>query len=368
MGPTNVISAEFIEGRGGNPERRRMAKRKTVSIKDVARESGASLTTVSLVLNKRDRRISGATRQRILAAVDRLGYRPSRLAQGLQSQRSGFVAILVPQLRHAFADAYFGELISAIQETARQSEYKVILEVADQAYIEAREYLELFRRHFIDGLLCLGITNRDTYLKDFVGEDFPVILVNNYLSQIRLNHVICDYAEAGRLAGEHLVNQGHRRIGLIHGAAEVQTTYDLRRGFEAALANAGLKLPESHTQDGLFTEEGGAAAAEALLKREPKITAILTGNDKMAIGALAGVKSIGCRVPEDVSVIGCDDIHQAEFSDPPLTTVHTPLFELGRQACTRLFELINGTTDGVAETCGVSLKTRKSTAPPRAAR
>ncbi|HWL94840.1 MAG TPA: LacI family DNA-binding transcriptional regulator [Phycisphaerae bacterium] len=102
-----------------------------MSIKDVARESGASLTTVSLVLNKRDRRISRETRERILNAVNRLGYRPSRLAQGLQSQRAGFIAVLVPQLGHAFADACFGELISAIQETSRAADYKLILKVAD---------------------------------------------------------------------------------------------------------------------------------------------------------------------------------------------------------------------------------------------
>lgn len=346
----------------------RMAKRKAVSIKDVARESGSSLTTVSLVLNKRDRRISVETRQRILDAVDRLGYRPSRLAQGLQSQRSGFLAILVPQLRHAFADAYFGELISAIQEKARQSEYKVILEVADDAYIAAREYLELFRRHFIDGLLCLGITNRDTYLRDFVTNPFPVILVNNYVSEIRLNHVGCDYEAAGRLAGEHLVQLGHKKVGHIHGAAEVQTTHDLRRGFESALKKAGAKLPQSCVQDGLFTEEGGAAAAVTLMKREPGMTALFAGNDKMAIGALAGLKSVGLRVPEDVSVIGCDDIHQGAFCDPPLTTIHTPLFELGHQACSRLFELIDGKVASVTETCQVRVVVRRSCAAPRSSR
>lgn len=352
----------------GNLGRHRMAKRKSVSIKDVARESGASLTTVSLVLNKRDRRISNDTRMRILAAVDRLGYRPSRLAQGLQSQKSGFLAILVPQLRHAFADAYFGELISAIQETARQNEYKVILEVADQEYIKAKEYLELFRRHFIDGLLCLGITNRDRYLEGFVDEEFPVILVNNYLSGIKLHHVSCDYAAAGRIAGEHLIHLGHQCIGHIHGAAEVQTTADLRKGFETALSKAHLKLPASRLADGLFTEEGGATAVVQLMRREPNMTAVLTGNDKMAIGALAGLKSIGLKVPDDVSVIGCDDIHQAEFCDPPLTTIHTPLFDLGKQACAKLFELIDGKTTHVTESCGVRLTIRKSCAAPRSVR
>ncbi len=342
-----------------------MAKRKTVSIKDVARESQASLTTVSLVLNKRDRRISVETRQRILDAVDRLGYRPSRLAQSLQAQKAGLIAILVPQLRHAFADAYFGEIISAIQETARQSDYKVLLEVADAEYIKAQEYLELFRRHFIDGLLCLGITNRDTYLADFLNCEFPAVLVNNYLPDLKLNHVVCDYREAGRQAGAHLCSLGHRTIGLIHGAAEVQTSTDLRAGFESALSEAGISLPARQVEDGLYTEEGGAAAVARLINREPGISAILAGNDKMAIGAISGLKTAGRKVPEDVSVIGCDDMHQAEFCDPPLTTVHTPLFELGQQACKRLFDLIDGNIESVSETHPVRLTLRKSCAPPR---
>ncbi|MCA9254650.1 MAG: LacI family DNA-binding transcriptional regulator [Phycisphaerales bacterium] len=338
-----------------------MAKRKAVSIKDVARESNASLTTVSLVLNNRDGRISRATRERVLDAVERLGYRPSRLAQSLQSQRSGFLGILVPQLRHAFADVYFGELMHAIQETAGENDYKIILDVANPRYLERNHHLELFRRHYVDGLLCLGVTNNDTYLADF-GEDQPVIVVNNRVSGVDLDFVQCDYSEAGRIAAKHLCELGHKKIGYIHGATEVQTTADLRDGFEEVLDHLKLPLPESRTEDGLYTEEGGAEAAIALLTREPTITAIFAGNDKMAIGAISGLKRIGKRVPDDVSVIGCDDVHQAEYCDPPLTTIHTPIYEVGARACGLLLDLISSKAQVVRETQPVSLTLRKSTA------
>ncbi|HPF39980.1 MAG TPA: LacI family DNA-binding transcriptional regulator [Phycisphaerae bacterium] len=338
-----------------------MAKRKAVSIKDVARESNASLTTVSLVLNNRDGRISRATRERVLDAVERLGYRPSRLAQSLQSQRSGFLGILVPQLRHAFADVYFGELISAIQETAGENDYKIILDVANPRYLERSHHLELFRRHYVDGLLCLGVTNNDTYLADF-SEDQPVIVVNNRVSGVDLDFVQCDYSEAGRIAAKHLCELGHKKIGYIHGATEVQTTADLRDGFEEVLDQLKLPLPESRAEDGLYTEEGGAKAAIALLTREPTITAIFAGNDKMAIGAISGLKRIGMRVPDDVSVIGCDDVHQAEYCDPPLTTIHTPIYEVGARACGLLLDLISSKAQVVRETQPVSLTVRKSTA------
>jgi DNA-binding LacI/PurR family transcriptional regulator len=336
-------------------------KRKNVSIKDVARESQSSLTTVSLVLNNRAPRISRATRERVLETVNRLGYRPSRLAQGLQSQRSGCLAILLPQLRRAFADAYFGELISAIHDCAQKAGYKILLEVAHPDYVQSGRHVELFDRHFVDGVLCLGVTNRDTFLKDYESGTRPTIIVNNYLPGLKLNRVNCDYEQAGDLAGRHLLELGHRNFGLIHGASEVQTTRDHRSGFEKALAEYGVKLPESHACDGLYTEEGGEAAAIELLRRAPKITAVLAGNDKMAIGAISGIKKSGLRVPQDVSVVGCDDIHQGEFCDPPVTTVHTPLYELGTRGCMALLDLIEGRVKTVEETHPVSLTIRHST-------
>jgi DNA-binding LacI/PurR family transcriptional regulator len=339
-----------------------MSRRKSVSIKDVARESNASLTTVSLVLNNRDGRISSATRERVLSTVSRLGYRPSRLAQGLQSRRSGCLAILVPQLRHAFADVYFGEIISAIHDFASSVGYKMLLEVAHPHFIERGQHLELFDRHFVDGLLALGVTAKDGYLTVYEDGTRPCLIVNNYLPGRRLNHVKCDYRQAGRLAAEHLLALGHQRIALIHGAPEVQTTGDLRRGFGDALLAGGMELPEHRTADGMYIEEGGAIAAGRLLEREPGLTAILAGNDKMAIGAMSAVKATGRRVPEDVSVMGCDDIHPSAFCDPPLTTIHTPLYEIGQRACEMLLALVEGKVETVEETHPVSLTVRKSTA------
>jgi len=339
-----------------------MAKRKAVSIKDIAKASGSSLTTVSLVLNSRDRRISAPTRQRVLEAVERLGYRPSRLAQALQSQRAGLLAILVPELRHAFADVYFGELISAIHDEATDAGYKVLLEVAHPKFIDAGQHLEIFDRRFIDGMLCLGVTSVHGYLSSFEDGVRPMVVVNNYVEGLDLNHVRCDYRAAGRIAAEHLIAAGHRRVGMVRAALEVQTMVDLIGGYKDALAKAGVKLADADIVDGLYTEEGGAAAASELIRRRPDLTALLAGNDKMAIGAIAGLKAAGKRVPDDVSVIGCDDIHQGEFCDPPLTTVHTPIYDMGRAACKRLLEIISGNTTQVREVHPVRLTVRKSVA------
>lgn len=338
-----------------------VSKRKHITIRDIARESGASLTTVSLVLNNRDGRISEATRTRVRETVSRLGYRPNRLAQGLQSQRAGILAILVPELQHAFADAYIGELISAIHDRASQAGHKILLEVAHPEFIERGQHRELFDRHFVDGILCIGVTNNDSYLADFEDSVGPMVVVNNYIPGLSLNSVRCDYRAAGKLAGQHLLGLGHRRIGLIHGAPEVQTSNDLRKGFEESLSASGASLPEYRIADGKFLEEGGAEAAFQILKRDSSVTAFLCGNDKMAIGAVNALVHAGRRVPLDLSVIGCDDLKQSTFCNPRLTTVRTPLYDLGTRACEALLDLVEGKVDRVNEIRPVELVAREST-------
>ncbi len=343
-----------------------MAKRRHITIRDIARESGASLTTVSLVLNNRAGRISEATRRRVRETVSRLGYRPNRLAQGLQSRRAGILAILVPELQHAFADAYIGELISAVHDCASKRGSKILLEVAHPEFIQRGEHRELFDRRFVDGILCIGVTNNDGYLADFEDGVGPMVVLNNYIPGLSLNSVRCDYQLAGRLAGEHLIKLGHRRIGLIHGAPEVQTSADLRKGFEAAVSAAGLDMPAYRVADGKFLEEGGADAAFAILKRDSSVTAFLCGNDKMAIGVMNALHHAGRRVPQDFSVVGCDDLKQATFCIPPLTTIRTPLYDLGTRACEALLELVEGKVDRVNEIRPVELVVRESTDKPRA--
>lgn len=326
-----------------------------------------SLTTVSLILNKGDQRISEATRRRVLATIDRLGYRPNRLAQGLQNRRSHILAILVPDLKHAFADVYFGELISGIYDEANRIGYKILLEVATAAFVRQRKYADLFERCFIDGLLFVGAHEQHRFLHDLASRQYPVLIVNNYFAQERLDYVVCDYASAARLAARHLFDLGHRRIGMIRGAIEVQTALDVRDAFVGTLREAGAEIPEELVADGLYTEEGGEQAAEELLTREPRLTAIFAGNDKMAIGAVQRLHRLGKHVPQDVSVVGCDDIHQAAFVTPPLTTVRTPLYDLGKRSAQCMIDLIRRKVKQCQEVLPVEMVTRESTAPPRSA-
>ncbi len=331
-----------------------------VTIKDIAEQSGVSLSTVSLVMNNNPR-ISAATRQRVQKTIERLGYQPNRMARQLAWQRTHTLAVLLPQLRHTFADVYFGEIISGIYDRASKLGYKVLLEVARTDFIEQKEHLRLFEQKIVDGILFIGANERHKFLADFVKSGDPVLLVNSYLKQYNLHYVVSNYRYGAWQATKHLVRLGHKRIGFIGGGLpEIPTSQDVFTSFKEALDEHQIEFRPQQLVDGLLTEEGGRLAAEQLLRQNTGLTAIFALNDKMAIGAIRGINELGLRCPQDVAVVGFDDIPQASYSVPALTTVHQPLYDLGKVSCERLIELIHQKVERVQEVVPIHLVVRES--------
>ncbi len=307
------------------------------NIRDVAREAGVSATTVSLVLNRCDERISDETRQRVLTTIQRLQYRPSRLARGLPSRLSRTLAIVLPALDKAFADPYFGEIISGIYDSAAEHDYRVVLEVARRNFIRNRRYSSILEDCSVDGLLFIGSTEEHRWVEEFSGNGKPLLLVNNYFRQWDLECVLCDYPSAGRMAADYLTNLGHRHIAHLCGpASQVLTADELTESFLTRLQALGIQVNERCIVDALFTVEGGTQAALNILTAHPEITAFFCGNDKMALGAYQAVRARGKRVGEDVAIVGCDDLPAASIADPPLTTIRLNYYDLGVAACERM--------------------------------
>jgi LacI family transcriptional regulator len=331
-----------------------------VSMREVARLAKVSVATVSMVLNDNPR-ISRATHMRVQRLIDRLGYRPNRLAQSLSGRYTQVLAVLLPALRHAFADAYFGELISGICDRAGKMGYKVILEQAKPEFIREREHIEIFERRYVDGILALGCNDRHQFLKDFSGGQYPLVVVDNYFNQWKLDHVVCDYRSGAEQVMNYLIQLGHRKIGLINAAQEIRTSRDIFEVYRTKLEGAGVAPLPKWTADGKFTEEGGAHAAQAILEGDSGITALFAGNDKMAVGALHYLNQKGVDVPGQMSVVGFDDLRHAAFVNPTLTTVHLPLYEVGALACERMIERVHGKVDHVAEKLPTHLVVREST-------
>lgn len=335
------------------------------TIKDIAKECGVSLSTVSLVLNNNPR-ISEKTRSRVLAAVKKHGYQPNIHARGLASQTSQTISVVVPHLRHVFADIYFGEIVSGIYERAVQNNYKLLLDVANDLFVKSHEYLNLLKSKRVDGMLFIASSMNDTYLKSFEDSSYAFLLVNHYFPGSPLNYVGVDYRDSARQAAEHLSGLGHKAIGVIAGT-NTFTGLEFRDTFVAQCRSLGLRDADVPWEDGGkdWSEEGGYEATQKLLGRNPKITAIMAANDRLAMGAMRYLHTRGLRIPDEVSVMGVDDIPQASFTTPGLTTIRHELYQLGQVCFDRLLALFRGDITSCREVLPVKLVTRESTGPAK---
>lgn len=334
------------------------------TIKDIAKECGVSLSTVSLVLNHNPR-ISASTREKVLRAVERHQYQPNAFARSLASRSSRVISVVVPDLNHVFADVYFGEIVSGIYEHASEIGYKVLLDVANQKFLANQEYLNLLKSRQVDGLLYVGSSVHDTFLREVEEANIPFVLVNHYFPGRNVSYIAADYVASARIASDHLIDLGHRRIGIISGT-NTNTAIDFRDHFIQACAARGLSQDDLPWADGWFTEQGGYEGAQWLFERHPGLTAIMAGNDKMAIGAMRYLKQQKRRVPEDVSVVGMDDVPAAEFSNPGLTTIRHDLFGIGAKAVEGALALFRKESESVHEVLPVQLIVRESTGPAKA--
>ena len=342
----------------------RRPRRGGTNLRDVAAEAQVSVATVSLVLND-SARISRGTKQRVRAVMDRLGYQPNRLAQSLSGKYVKAVAAVLPDLRHAFADAYFGELLRGITDAAADRGFKVFLEQATPAFTEGNKHVELFERRYVDGVLLLGHTDKSLYVNDFARGGYPAVVVDNRLDLGvegggELGHVVSDYAGGARQAMSYLRQLGHEKIGLIEAAPEIATVRAIKSAWQEA-TNGNPSL----VADGRFTEQGGAEATELLLSRHNDLTAVLAMSDKMALGCTHLLRQRRFLVPRDVSVIGFDDLPHAAFLNPALTTIHLPLYDVGRRGCDRLIDRVEGKAVHITDTLPTHLVVRDSTAMAR---
>ncbi len=336
---------------------------KRPTINDVARECGVSLSTVSLVLNNNPR-ISEATRARVLEVMERMGYLPNVQARALASRSSRTLSVVVPHLNHVFADIYFGEIVSGIYDRCLEHGYRMMLDIANQRFVKQREYVNIMRSRRADCMLFIASSVEDEYLREFEDSPFPFLLVNHYFPNMNLNHIMVDYRQSARLAAEHLVGLGHRKIGIIAGT-NTYTGRDYRDTFIAACCVRGCRWEDLPWVDGgkEWSQEGGFRAARMLLDEYPDITAIMAGNDRLAVGAMRYLHEKGLRVPQDVSVMGVDDIPQAAYTTPALTTIRHPLYELGQRAAEKAILLFREEIRSCNEVLPVELVVRESTGP-----
>jgi len=298
-----------------------------ITIADVAREAGVSQMTVSRVVNDKGD-VSEATRQRVLAVIERLGYRPNSIARGLATKHTGTLGLVVPDV----ANSFFSDVARGAEQAAYAQGYNVFLCNTEEDPQRELAVIGSLEDKRVDGLVLCSSRLEEWELRQVVARHRVVVLVNRRLEGEQVRSVLMDDERGGRLATEHLLKSGHRAVGYLAGPAASHSGRERARGYFAAFRAAGLPHYVDWVQHCLPTVEGGLEAARALLTAHPDLTALFCYNDLAAVGALQAGEQLGRRVPDDLAVVGYDDIPLAALVTPPLTTCRVPRHELGVQA------------------------------------
>ncbi len=307
-----------------------------VSIKDIARAAGVSHSTVSRALSNHPL-VSDKTRGRIQSIAQELGYTPNAIARGLVTHQTRTVGIIVTTIDDPFA----GEVVRGIEEIAADSGYRVFLGTSHADPVRELNLVKGLREWRVDGVIVASSRVGARYMPLLKEIEVPIVLINSHSESALTHSVAVDNVQGAQLATNHLISQGHRRIAYLGGPADHLTNRDRLAGYRLALAKADIPFDPQLVQHGNGRAESGEHVVP-LLSREAPPTAVFCYNDWTAIGALYALKRRGLRVPDDLSVIGFDNIEFALYVDPPLTTIHQPKVEMGRRAMTMLIQLLNG--------------------------
>jgi LacI family transcriptional regulator len=308
-----------------------------VTIKEVARRAGVSPMTVSRVINGGDR-VSPAARARVEQAIAELGYIPSRLARGLSAQRTGTLAVIVPDV----ANPFFTLIVRGAEDVARRAGYRVIL-CDTRADLDAeREVIEEMIAHRVEGIVIAPVSDRSRdHLRLLAKFGVPFVLVDRTIPGIDADAVLGDSTGGARQLVEHLLALGHRRIGLIIEPDDVSTARERRRGYELALGAAGVPLDPALVADATVDPDGGFDGMRRLLALEERPTAVFTVNSLVALGAIEAVREAGLEVPDDVALVCFDDIEYASRLYPFLTVMEQPAETFGTMSTQLLLERID---------------------------
>lgn len=310
------------------------------TIHDVAKKANVSTTTVSKVLSNTSY-VSVETRERVQAAMQELNYAPSLAARSLRGQRTYLLGLVVPyDPDYLFNDPFLLEVVRGVEAVANESDYNLVFSLARKGD-QKSAYTRLLRTRYLDGVITVETFEGDLAAVKIEERHIPRVSVGYRSGEHPVNSVHANDYRGAFEAMSHLTQLGHRQIGIISGPAQFMIALDERiRAIRDVLAQYKLELDPASLIYGDWTPESGYAAAEKLLTKPNKPTAIFALNDRMAIGALKRARELGVSVPKDLSLVGFDDIPLAGMVEPALTTVRQPGYEIGKVAAQKLFELI----------------------------
>lgn len=328
------------------------------TIKDVAREAGVSISTVSHALSGK-RPISEPTRRRVLEAVERLGYRPSLTAASLASGRSRVIGLVVADISNPF----YPMAARGVEDVASAHDYSLVICSTDGDEQRERRYIDVLEARQVDGIVYMAGLETNRRLAELVARGtVPVVAADEQLAGLDLPGVYLMNDRAGWMVADHLIALGHVRLGFIGGPRHLPTVRDRLAGFVAGAESHGISIAEECITFADNRAEGGQLAAAVLMALDDPPTALLVANDVMALGVLDHCRSSGLLVPGDLSVVGVDDLLFARVVG--LTTIHQPSYEIGHTAASLLFEILESNGRPATIRMQPDLIVRSTTGPP----
>jgi LacI family transcriptional regulator len=314
---------------------------KRVTMFDVAREAGVSIMTVSRVVNNKEG-VSVDTRKRISEIIHNLGYRPSSIARGLVTKHTGTIGLVVPDITNPF----FASIARGAEHQAYAEKYSVFLANTNEDPERELAILESLEEKRVDGLLLCSSRLENEELSKWVTYHPAVVLVSRTLDEDGVGTVLIDEQLGGQMATQHLLESGHRNIGVVSGPPVSHSTRGRLKGYRQALNEVGISFNPQWIRHCSPVIEDGRETALELLEAHPDLTALFCHNDLVAVGALHACAQLNLEVPEQIAIVGFDDISLAALVTPPLTTCRVPCFELGAQAIQMLLDQINDPHEG----------------------
>jgi LacI family transcriptional regulator len=333
------------------------------TIKDVAREAGVSITTVSRVLNEYAD-VNPKTRAKVLKVIEKLGYKPNTVARSLVMNRTKTLGLVVSELsRSRNAYHFMFDVLCGINDRTQELGYDLVLYSTSPMAQKKTPYMDFVRQRRVDGVVMMGIRLDDPYTQEVVESPVPSILIDVPIVSQTCSYVTTDNIAGARLAVNHLLALGHRRIGFVNGYAHAAVSQERLRGYQTALAQAGIEFDPELVYYGDFEPEDGAVGIRKLREKFPDLTAVCFASDLMAIGGLRYLQEQGTPAPHSLSIVGFDDIDLASLVQPAVTTVRQDRYEMGRSAVETLVRMLEGQEKGRGIVLSPELIVRETTIP-----
>ena len=314
----------------------------SVTLKDIARRVGKSVTTVSRALNDYDD-VGPATKAEIIQIAQEMGYSPNTLAQRLQKRRTDTIGLIIPNTSNtSLLDPFFTKFLAAIGNTAREYGYDILVSTQPSVEDELKAYRKMLEGRQVDGFIVARTRRIDQRIDYLIQHDFPFVSFGRVENRDNFLFIDVDGEYGMELVVKHLIKLGHRRIAMIAPDPDFMFAITRISGVRNTLSQNNIDLPDKYLRIGELDQESGYWQARSLLDLPKPPTAIVAGNDLMAFGAFRAVQEMGLIVGHDISITGFDDIPMAEHSNPPLTTLHQPFEKIGGLVCDMLIKVIQG--------------------------